>query len=238
MTTPPHLFELRKVRLRSGLMEARYGDYVRDALLPALNRAGVTPVGAFTVLVGSEGPALYLLLAHASAESIVAAGTRLADDAEYRRAGAVLRALPASDPPYVRRESSLMQAFASLPAVETPAGPLAAASRVFELRTYESHSEGATAKKIGMFEGGGEIAIFRRVGITPVFFARDLVGPTVPSLTYMVVFPDLAARERAWAAFGADPEWVKLRATPGLTNADIVSNIHSTLLRPAPYSQI
>ena len=54
----------------------------------------------------------------------------------------------------------------------------------------------------------------------------------------MVAFPDLAAREKAWAAFGADPEWVKLRATPGLTNADIVSNIHSVVLRPAPYSQI
>jgi hypothetical protein len=232
------LFELRKVRLRFGPMETRYGDYLRDALIPALNRAGVKPVGAFTVMIGTDGPAIYLLLPHANADSIVAAGTRMADDAEYRRAGAALRALPAGDPPYLRRESSLMLAFASMPAVEAPTGPLAAASRVFELRTYESHSESAAAKKIEMFEGGGEIAIFRRVGITPVFFGRDLVGPTVPSLTYMVAFPDLAAREKAWAAFGADPEWQKLRATPGLTNADIVSNIRSVLLRPATYSQI
>ena len=33
-----------------------------------------------------------------------------------------------------------------------------------------------------------------------MFFGRDLVGPAVPSLTYMVAFPDLAAREKAWAA--------------------------------------
>ena len=89
-----------------------------------------------------------------------------------------------------------------------------------------------------MFEGGGEIAIFRRVGIAPVFFARDLVSTTLPSLTYMVVFPDMAAREKAWAAFRDDAEWVKLRSMPGLSNADIVSNIRSVLLRPAPYSQI
>jgi len=235
---PRQLFEMRKVRLRFGPMETRYGDYARDALIPALNRAGVKPVGAFTVMVGMDAPAVYLLLPHANADSIVAAGTRLADDAEYRRAGASFRALPAGDPPYVRRESSLMLAFASMPSVDAPTGPLTAASRVFELRTYEGHSESATAKKIEMFEGGGEIAIFRRAGITPVFFGRDLVGPTVPSLTYMVVFPDLAAREKAWAAFGADPEWLKLRATPGLTNADIVSNIRSVLLRPAAYSQM
>jgi hypothetical protein len=236
--TPPQLLELRKVRLRFGPMEARYADYARDALVPALNRAGVKPVGAFTVLVGPDAPAVYLLLPHPSAESLVGLSARLADDAEYRRAAAAFRALPAGDPPYVRRESSLMLAFASMPAVEAPAGPQAASSRVFELRTYESHNESATSKKIEMFESGGEIAIFRRVGLAPVFFARDLVGATLPSLTYMVVFSDMAAREKAWAAFREDADWVKLRSTPGLSNADIVSNIRSVLLRPAPYSQI
>jgi hypothetical protein len=54
----------------------------------------------------------------------------------------------------------------------------------------------------------------------------------------MVVFSDMAAREKAWAAFREDAEWVKLSSTPGLSNADIVSNIRSVLLRPAPYSQI
>jgi hypothetical protein len=236
--TPPQLLELRKVRLRFGPMETRYAEYAKDVLLPALNRGGVKPVGAFTVSVGPDSPAVYLLLPHPNAESIVAAATRLNDDAEYRRAAAAFRALPASDPPYLRRESSLSLAFASVPSVEAPAGALAAPSRVFELRTYEGHNETATAKKIEMFEGGGEIAIFRRVGIAPVFFARDLVGPTLPSLTYMVVFPDMAAREKAWAAFREDAEWVKLRSTPGLSNADIVTNIRSVLLRPAAYSQI
>ena len=236
--TPPQLLELRKVRLRFGPMETRYAEYAKDVLVPAMNRAGVKPIGAFTVSVGPDSPALYLLLPHPNAESIGALGARLGEDAEYRRAGAAFRGLPAGDPPYLRRESSLLLAFASVPSVEAPVGAAAAPSRVFELRTYESHSESAAAKKVEMFEGGGEIAIFRRVGITPVFFARDLVGPTLPSLTYMVVFPDMAAREKAWAAFREDEAWVKLRSTPGLSNADIVSNIRSVLLRPAAYSQI
>jgi hypothetical protein len=131
-----------------------------------------------------------------------------------------------------------MVAFDSVPAVEVPTGPLAAPSRVFELRTYESHNENAGLKKIEMFEKGGEIAIFRRVGLAPVFFGRDLIGPTLPSLTYMLVFPDLATREKNWVVFRDDPEWAKLRATPGFSNAEILTNINVQILRPTAYSQI
>jgi hypothetical protein len=54
----------------------------------------------------------------------------------------------------------------------------------------------------------------------------------------MLSFEDLAARERLWSAFGSDPEWRKLRAQPGLSDAEIVSNITSSVLRPLPFSQI
>ena len=87
-----------------------------------------------------------------------------------------------------------------------------------------------------MFEAGGELALFRRVGLNTVFFGRDLVGAGLPSLTYMVVFADAAAREKAWAAFREHPEWVKMRDDPRY--ADTVSSIDSSLLRPTDYSQI
>jgi hypothetical protein len=234
----PALLELRRYRLRYGPMEARFAEYAKGVLVPAMSRAGVKPVGAFTVLVGPESPSVYLLLQHPGAESVAALAGRLGADAEYKRAAAPFRGLTAADPLYVRRGSSLMVAFDSMPGVSVPAGPLAAPSRVFELRSYESHSEAAHLKKVEMFEGGGETAIFRRVGLAPVFFGRDLISPFVPCLTYMVVFPDLAGRENAWNVFREDPEWVKLRATPGYTNAEIVTNIQSVLLRPTDYSQI
>jgi len=234
----PQVFEWRRYQLRFGPMEARLAEYQKNVLLPALNRAGVGPVGVFNVQVGANIPAVYLLLPHPNAESVVALSGRLAKDADYQRDAASLRALPATDPPYVRREGSLLTAFATTPKVEVPAGPLAVPSRIFELRTYESHSEAAGRKKIEMFEQGGEIAIFRRVGLNPVFFGRDVLGSNLPSLTYMVVFADAAARDKAWATFGADPDWVKLRATAGYANAEILTNITSQVLRPAAFSQI
>ena len=87
-----------------------------------------------------------------------------------------------------------------------------------------------------MFEEGGELALFARVGLQTVFFGRDLVGPGLPSLTYMVAFADEAARGRAWAAFRVHPEWVKMRDDPRY--ADTVSLIDSAVLRPTDYSQI
>jgi hypothetical protein len=234
----PQVLELRRVQLRLGSMDTRYAEYAKGALVPALNRAGIKPVGAFTTMVGPDNPAVTLLLPHANADSVVSLSRKMAADAEYQRASASFRALPPTDPPYVRRESQLMVGFDSMPGIEAPTGAAAGPARVFELRVYESHNDAAGNKKIEMFEKAGEIAIFRRLGMNPVFFAKNLVGTRLPSLTYMLVFADLAAREKAWGAFRADPEWEKLRTTPGLSNAEIMIGLTNLFLRPTDYSQI
>ena len=79
----------------------------------------------------------------------------------------------------------------------------------------------------------GEAGIFQRLGMSPVFFGETIVGRNQPSLTYMLSFENLAAREQLFSKFGADPEWKKLRATPGLLDSEIVSNISNAILRPA-----
>ena len=70
------------------------------------------------------------------------------------------------------------------------------------------------------------------------FFGETLIGSKMPNLTYMLVFENMAAREKNWAAFVSDPEWKKLSTTPGYTDAEIVSNISNVFLRPTAYSQI
>jgi hypothetical protein len=234
----PLLLELRRYRLRTGAMSARFGAYVANTLVPALGRVGVAPVGAWNVQLGAESPTLHLLLPHPDAHSLASLGDRLSEDAAYRKGAAELVALPSSDPPFVRCDSSLHAAVPTFPGVALPSGPSAGKGRVFELRTYRSHSEPASLRKIDMFEDKGELRIFSRLGLDVVFFARDLVGSALPSLTYMLVFADGAAREKAWASFGADPEWQKLRALPGYADPEIVSGISSALLRPAEGSQL
>jgi hypothetical protein len=159
------------------------------------------------------------------------------DDPEYLKAAAPFMNAPATAPGYVRVESFLFGAFAGIPKLEVPPGAAENKPRIFELRTYESHSKKANRTKIHMFNSA-EIAIFRRTGLRPVFFGETMAGSGMPSLTYMLTFADMDERTRSWAAFGADPEWKKLSSTPGMTDPEIVSNISNVILTPTPYSQI
>jgi len=226
-------YELREIELHRGPMQKRADDYLRDALIPALGRLGCGPIGIFNVMVGPQSPTVYVLIPHPSLDALINLRTRLATDADYQRVGAAFINATPADPSYVDRRNTLLHAFELMPRVE----PTAGGERIFELRTYRSHSEHAAAKKIEMFNKG-EIAIFRRAGLQPVFFGQRLIGDHLPSLTYMLTYPDLATREKNWNTFRNDPEWKKLSTTPGYTDTEIVASITNVLLAPAAYSQV
>jgi hypothetical protein len=236
---PAEYYELRRYRLRRGPAPGIVDRYLRDAALPAWQRAGVGPIGVFSVLIGADNPTFHVLLVHKTIDSIASLPEKLAADAEYEKAAAPYLNAEAASPAFVRIESSIMRAFETIPKLELPfgGGEAGRRSRIFEVRVYESHSEKASKKKIEMFNRG-EIALFRRAGLTPVFFGETLAGGNMPNLTYMLVYEDMAARDKQWAAFAADPDWRKLSSTPGYTDAEIVTSISNTYLRPTAYSQI
>jgi hypothetical protein len=232
---PRQYIELRRYHLLPGARQRAFTTFVGDVAIPAMNRAGVGRVGAFTVVYGENAPSLLLVLAHPTLESVATLRDRLAGDAEYGRAGASVLDAPLSDPAFVRADSSLLRTFEAMTAVEPSAGAGTNAARIFELRTYESHSDRAALNKLAMFNAG-EIPIFRRTGLTPVFFGETILGTRMPSLTYMLTFRDMAARDAAWGAFGQDPEWKTLSADPKYK--DNVSTISDVILRPTAYSQL
>ncbi|HJQ21680.1 MAG TPA: NIPSNAP family protein [Gemmatimonadaceae bacterium] len=225
--------ELRRYHLLPGAKQKAFTDFVGDAAIPAMNRAGIPKVGAFTVLFGENKPTLVLVLTHTSLDSVVSLRDRLAADTTFARDGTAILDASMSDPAFVRAESTLLRAFESMPTLDTPVATTT--PRMFELRTYESHSDRAALNKIRMFNAG-EVPIFRNAGLTPVFFGETVVGAGMPSLTYMVTFPDLAARERGWTAFGNDPAWKTLSADAQYR--DNVSAITDIILRPTSFSQI
>ncbi len=208
--------------------------YLGKAFIPALKRLNIGPVGVF-VEKGEQDPVkVHVLIVYPSADLVAALPARLTADEEYRKAGADYLAAPASDPVYSRIESSLLVPIAGMPKLEKPD---TSKPRLLNLRIYESHNERAAKKKIEMFNQG-ELAIFRRVGLTPVLFGEAVVGPLLPNLTYLLVFPDEAGREAAWKRFRDDPEWLKLRAIPEYADKEIVSHITNKILTPTPYSEV
>jgi NIPSNAP len=234
----PEFYLWRQYMLRAGTQPRRLAEHLQGALIPALNRLGHKPIGVFEPVVGVPSPTVFTLTPAASLDAAAALEAALQRDDQYVRAAAPYLDAVATDPVYVRQETSILAAFANVPRVEVPAATAARGPRLFELRTYESHNERAHRLKVQMFAEMGEVEIFRRVGLAPVFFGSTLAGPRMPNLTYMLVHENMAGRDKSWDAFRNDEAWKKLRSTPGYADADIVSSITTVLLRPAAYSQI
>ena len=238
---PRQVLELRTYRFASEAKLKTYGDFLAAALVPALNRAGVKPVGVFRALkadnpkpgLEADELKLYVLLPHADLGSALALPEVLGADAVLTPQANAVLATPMSDPVYERFECQLMVGFSQCPGIEVPS---LAPDRVLQLRIYESHNDERALRKIEMFNEGGEIALFRRLGVNPVFFGQSIAGALLPNLTYMVGFESPAALEAAWAAFIKHPDWEQLKADPRY--AETVSRITNTILRPLPGSQI
>jgi NIPSNAP len=230
-------YELRRYQLSSGPQRKLCDDFFRAALVPALNRLGITPVGVFDVTIGPETPSIYLLMPSASLETLVTVETRLPQDAEYMKTGAPFLNAPATEPAFVRMESSLMQAFEKMPGITLPAATATNGPRVFELRTYESPSDQDHKRKVEMMQSGEE-AIFAKAGFTQVFYGDALIGSRLPNLTYMLSFESVAERDKHWSAFRDAPEWKALSSEPRYAFESIVSSITNVILTPTAYSQI
>ena len=178
---------------------------------------------------------VYVLLRHPSAELLLNIDDKLLADSQYVRAGADVLEAPRATPGFKRLERSLHLAFKGMPQLQTP---VRSPGRVFQLRIYESPSVMMGRKKIEMFNDAGEIPLFRRVGLQPVFFGQTLVGGKMPNLTYMLTFASAQEQKAAWARFLKDPQWLALKARREYADDRILCGITNLLLKPAEYSQI
>ena len=226
-------FEWRQYYLRTGSNKNLVGDFLKNVGIAAMNRIGIKTVGVFNPVYGPSKPTLHVLLVHDSLDSVLNTSTRLLEDKEVQEKGAAFIDATMSEPAYVRVESSLLAAFTHMPKLEAPT---AMKDRILELRIYESHSVKMGKRKIQMFNEGGEIAIFKKTGLSPVLFGETIIGPNMPNLHYMLAFKDMADRDQKWQVFRDDPDWKKLSADP--TYRDTVSNITDLILKPTNYSQI
>ena len=102
------------------------------------------------------------------------------------------------------------------PAPTPPCGPNLPAdvknvtkdSRCFELRTY-TVQPGSSIDLLHSRFRDHTTALFKKHGMTIIGYWQPVTKPN--TLIYLLAYKDGAARDAAWAAFGADPEWVKTR---------------------------
>ncbi len=230
-------YQLRRYMLTSGAQGGLTQHYFADALIPALARRGIGPVGAFNLDIGPETPVLYLLIPSTAPETLITLDLQLALDAEFQKAAEPFWAAPATAPAFQRVDASLLVAFAGWPRITPPPATATKGKRLFQLRTYESPSDRDHVRKVEMFHAG-EFDIFKAAGFHNVFFGDTLIGPRMPNLTYMLSFTDLTEMDAAWKAFRDNPDWKKLSNDPKYAFESIVSNITNLILSPLSCSQI
>ena len=230
-------YELRKYYMQSGPQTKLTESYLSGALIPALNRLGMSPIGVFNLSIGPETPTLYVLIPSTSVEALVTSDLRLAQDKEFMQAAEPFWAAAAKEPPYIRIESTLLTAFEGWPKITPPPSTAQHAKRIFQLRSYESATNQDHVRKVEMFHNG-EFEIFQKAGFAQVFYGDALIGPRLPHLTYMLSFGDLTEMDAKWEIFRNDPNWKKLSADPRFAFEPIVSNIDNLILTPTAFSQI
>jgi hypothetical protein len=235
--SPREYYQIRRYQMRSGPQTALTESYFADALIPALSRMGMGPIGAFQADIGTETPATYVLIPSGSVEALAQLSLRLAEDPVFAKAAEPFWNAPASAPPFERVETSLLLAFEGWPKLTPPPATATKSKRIFQMRTYESPSERDHVRKVEMFNSG-EFACFQRAGFHPVFFGDTLIGSRMPCLTYMLSMSSLDELNARWDAFRSDPGWVKLKADPRYAFEPIVSNITNLILSPLAASQI
>lgn len=225
------IYELRIYTMKRGGGLNRLTGYLSNALIPALNRYGCPAVGVFKEMADPEPTKIYLLIPYISMEHFGGVGEFLGEDEQYLEAEKEYRMIPQENTVYTRFDAYLMRAFEVMPELKAPAKE----PRIFELRTYEGYSEDAVRRKVKMFNNG-ELPIFLKTGLHPVFFGHLLSGPAMPALTYMLHFKDMEERNANWKAFIDHPDW---KALSGLEEyANSVSNIIREFLLPLDISQI
>lgn len=234
---PREYYELRKYHLQTGPQTQLTENYFSQALIPALNRLGFSPVGAFKLDIGPETPVFYLLIPGNSIETLATADLQLARDEQFMKAAEPFWNAPAKEPAFLRVESSLMIAFEGWPKLTPPKFDTPHSKRIFQIRTYESPSNQDHVRKVEMFHSG-EFEIFAKAGFRQVFYGDTLIGPRLPNLTYMLSFSDLTEMNAQWDKFRNDPDWKKLSASPRYAFEQIVSNISNLFLSPLAASQI
>jgi hypothetical protein len=217
-----YYYELHIYHCKTPAQVQAMSAFLERAYLPALHRAGIPAVGVFTpVTEDTADRRIYVLLPFPSFES-----REQWKDMDIETTW--------DNAPYIRMESILMRAFEDMPAPAVPNLQAPKSDRVYELRSYESPTGTYHENKVRMFNEGGEVALFQRLGFNAVFYADVLEGSHMPNLMYMTTFNSKADRDQHWAAFGNDPEWKRLVALPEYQHN--VSKADITFLKPEAYS--
>ena len=106
---------------------------------------------------------------------------------------------------------------------------------IYELRVYQAMT-GRMPELLDRFENI-TIPIWARHGIEQAGFWTTVIGESNHTLYYLLQWKSLADREKKWASFQSDPEWLEKRAETE-RNGPLVATAANSILQPTAFSSV
>ena len=231
-------YQIQVFRLTGKVQEEKLDNYLKDAYLPAVHRAGIQKVGVFKPIESdtTSGKRVYVWMSFKSLDQFSKIQDLLAKDIAFQTKGIDFLGAPFDQKPYIRKESILLKAFPDAPNFVIPSYSTKPSERIYELRSYEGPTDNLFRQKAKMFNEGGEIKLFKTLDFNTIFNAEVISGSTMPNLMYMTSFADMPSHDAHWKAFVAHPDWKKLSSLDEYKNT--VSKAVILLLHPTDYSDL
>ncbi len=231
-------YQIKVYNVKDQAQQATVENYLKDAWLPALHKAGVKKIGVFKPIANdpAAGKKIFVFIPLKNLGQIEKIEAALAKDSEYQKAGTAYINAAFDNPPYVRMESLLLKAFSEMPKFSVPKYTTPKCEQIFELRSYEGATEKIWKKKVEMFNEGGEVALFKKLEFNAVFYGEVISGSAMPNLIYMTSFSDIKSNQDHWNVFRDHPDWKKLSGMKEYKNT--VSHMDKYLMHPTDYSDI
>jgi hypothetical protein len=106
---------------------------------------------------------------------------------------------------------------------------------LYELRIYDS-VPGKLPAVVARFENA-TVKLFEKHGIQQVGFWTVVIGESNAKLYYILKWDSLDERQKKFAAFQVDPDWIAAR-DKSEEGGPIVASISNTILTPTKFSAL
>jgi NIPSNAP len=231
------IYEIRKYSLKNDDQIRLTDNFLKNAFLPAMHRLGIKEIGVFKPVSNDTAAIkqILVIIPYISLDVWRRTKLNLITDSVYDRDGSLFLDADTSHLPFIRLETTLLEAFPDQPRLIPPTIKRSQET-IYELRSYESPTKVLHTTKVEMFNSGGEIKLFRQLNFQAVFYGDVLSGDRMPNLIYMLVFPSAADRLEKWKAFGESDKWKEISTDPHYRNNISVNHIDSWILQRTMYS--
>ena len=106
---------------------------------------------------------------------------------------------------------------------------------IYELRTYTALPGKLPALQARFRDH--TVKLFEKHGMKNIGYWTNMIGGTNDQLIYILAYEDLAARQKCWAEFGADPEWHEAR-NASEKDGPLVQHVENRILNPTNFSPL